>query len=260
MLALGRGCLLEVVDMFTLTGRKAHGRVRRRRSLRRVKRTGAYAAACCIVVASMSTTAVGGDAIVSAARDVASLMRDRSPGPRTSGLLVKNKSDQHPSARALANTRSAPIGSEEKAASPALLSVTPELPSPDGRLILDNPALATALAPPALAGTLGLPVLAGPPEGGFGEGGGFGGGGGGLIGIPGGGVAPPGSVTPPGGATPPGDGTIPPANSPPLPVSAVPEPSTWMMMILGFGAIGFSLRRKRQSSTEGEFKGLSRRA
>jgi hypothetical protein len=251
--------------MFTLTGRKAHGRVRRRRSLRRVKRTGVYAAACCIVVASMSTTALGGDAIVSAARDVASLIRDRSPGPRTSGILVKNKSDQQPRARALANTRSAPIRSEDRAASPALLSITPELPSPDGPPILDNPALATALAPPALAGALGSPVLAGLPESGFGGvgigGGGFGGGGGGgLIGIPDGGVAPPGSVTPPGGATPPSDGTTPPASSPPLPVSAVPEPSTWMMMILGFGAIGFSLRRKRQSSTEGEFKGSSRRA
>jgi len=29
--------------------------------------------------------------------------------------------------------------------------------------------------------------------------------------------------------------------------SAVPEPSTWAMMLLGFGAIGFSMRRKRPS-------------
>ena len=27
--------------------------------------------------------------------------------------------------------------------------------------------------------------------------------------------------------------------------SAVPEPSTWAMMLLGFGAVGFSMRRKR---------------
>ena len=27
--------------------------------------------------------------------------------------------------------------------------------------------------------------------------------------------------------------------------SAVPEPSTWMMMLLGFGAVGFALRRKK---------------
>jgi hypothetical protein len=27
--------------------------------------------------------------------------------------------------------------------------------------------------------------------------------------------------------------------------SAVPEPATWAMMLLGFGAIGFSMRRRR---------------
>ena len=31
-------------------------------------------------------------------------------------------------------------------------------------------------------------------------------------------------------------------------VSAVPEPGTWAMMLLGFGAIGFSVRRKRTST------------
>lgn len=29
---------------------------------------------------------------------------------------------------------------------------------------------------------------------------------------------------------------------------AVPEPSTWAMMLMGFGAIGFSLRRRKQTS------------
>ena len=28
-------------------------------------------------------------------------------------------------------------------------------------------------------------------------------------------------------------------------LSLVPEPSTWMMMLLGFGAIGFAMRRSR---------------
>ena len=32
-------------------------------------------------------------------------------------------------------------------------------------------------------------------------------------------------------------------------VSAVPEPATWMMMLLGFGAIGFSVRRRRNATT-----------
>jgi hypothetical protein len=30
-------------------------------------------------------------------------------------------------------------------------------------------------------------------------------------------------------------------------VPAVPEPATWAMMLLGFGAIGFSMRRRRSS-------------
>jgi hypothetical protein len=30
------------------------------------------------------------------------------------------------------------------------------------------------------------------------------------------------------------------------PVPAVPEPATWGMMLLGFGAIGASMRRKRK--------------
>ena len=32
--------------------------------------------------------------------------------------------------------------------------------------------------------------------------------------------------------------------------AAVPEPSTWAMMLVGFGAIGFSLRRRRSASVQ----------
>jgi hypothetical protein len=32
------------------------------------------------------------------------------------------------------------------------------------------------------------------------------------------------------------------------PVTAVPEPATWAMMLLGFGAVGFSIRRKRRTA------------
>jgi hypothetical protein len=32
------------------------------------------------------------------------------------------------------------------------------------------------------------------------------------------------------------------------PAAAVPEPSTWAMMLLGFGAVGFTLRRSRQTA------------
>lgn len=34
-----------------------------------------------------------------------------------------------------------------------------------------------------------------------------------------------------------------------LAVRAVPEPATWMMMILGFGAVGFGMRRRRSAGT-----------
>jgi hypothetical protein len=48
-------------------------------------------------------------------------------------------------------------------------------------------------------------------------------GGGGLLPIPGGGL-----IISPGG------------------VSAIPEAETWMMMVIGFGALGFMLRRRRK--------------
>lgn len=35
--------------------------------------------------------------------------------------------------------------------------------------------------------------------------------------------------------------------------SAVPEPGTWMLMILGFGAVGFTMRRRQQSSVRLQF-------
>jgi len=30
------------------------------------------------------------------------------------------------------------------------------------------------------------------------------------------------------------------------PVGAVPEPATWAMMLLGFGAVGFAMRRRQR--------------
>ena len=36
-------------------------------------------------------------------------------------------------------------------------------------------------------------------------------------------------------------------------VSPVPEPTTWAMMLLGFGAIGFAARRSRKGQFVGPF-------
>jgi hypothetical protein len=57
----------------------------------------------------------------------------------------------------------------------------------------------------------------------------------------GGGGSPPG-----GGGGPPGGGGGSPPGSPPLLVTpAVPEPGTWMTMLMGFAFIGWSMRRQR---------------
>jgi hypothetical protein len=109
--------------------------------------------------------------------------------------------------------------------------------------------LLPAAAPPVLPVAEALPTLAelpmsGPavfipfPGGGifFPGGGGPGGGGGG----PGGGGGGPGG----GGGGPPPPPPPPPPPTP-TPFSAVPEPGTWAMMLLGFGMIGLTLRRRR---------------
>jgi hypothetical protein len=85
----------------------------------------------------------------------------------------------------------------------------------------------------------------------------WGGGGGGAGGGGGGGGGNPPTDTPTDngpGSNPPGSN--PPADNPPVitnpgpdaPVSAVPEPAVWAMMLVGFGAVGFALRRGRKLS------------
>lgn len=72
---------------------------------------------------------------------------------------------------------------------------------------------------------------------------GGGGGGPGPIGsLPGGGGGGGG-----GSISTPVDPILPPAPPPP-PVAVVPEPATWAFMILGFGLIGFALRRSRRGA------------
>lgn len=45
--------------------------------------------------------------------------------------------------------------------------------------------------------------------------------------------------------------TPPPGGSPPPPVPGVPEPQTWVMMIVGFGLLGGFLRRRRNKLAKG---------
>jgi hypothetical protein len=60
---------------------------------------------------------------------------------------------------------------------------------------------------------------------------------------------PPGFFSPPPGGFvfPPGSPNSPPIVTPPgSPPPAVPEPATWAMILLGFGMIGWTLRRSQQ--------------
>jgi hypothetical protein len=125
-------------------------------------------------------------------------------------------------------------------AGPALASTSDCLPAaslrgPDlgdgttgGIQALNGPVL------PPIAGTEGglTPVQFGSGDGGGGGGGGFG------PGTPGGGGGTPGGGTPGGGT--PGGGT-PGTGLPPISSNA-PEPTSWALMISGFGLVGAAMR------------------
>ena len=143
----------------------------------------------------------------------------RSPGERSQGQLADTKAPKTPLAdaggpheRALAKVRP-PVPSIK------LISLTPVAPQSIEGLppeLLVQPGTIPASGGGDLAGSF-PPSGAGPVFLGSFPGGGGGGGGGSIV-------------TP---------------ETPPV-TSAVPEPSTWAMMILGLGAIGASLRRSRR--------------
>jgi len=164
-------------------------------------------------------TFMGGDAVqaaVAKAQSLADLIGQRSPGQRTTAQLTKTKH-----ARALAKSRARP---HVDVPSPGELAKV-LLPPPSPEVALD-------LAPPLRLASLTMPPPAAafilPPSGG---------GGGGVISPPGGGGG--------GGVTPPGTDTFPNEPREPVVPSAVPEPGTWALMLLGFGLVGWRARRNR---------------
>lgn len=155
----------------------------------------------------------------------------RSPGARGATDTLKGKakpklaentpapSTTKPTQRALGKTFDEPLQSLAGPLAPA---------PPIEFLPLDTSSSGATL--PAIA--LPIPIGGGffsPVTGGFG--GGIGGGGGGGD-----------TPTPP-----------PPAPPPPLPpiAAAVPEPSTWMLLLIGFAAVGASLRRAKSNQNSG---------
>lgn len=192
--------------------RKRRSMVERRRRNRRLLAAAAalvFAAGTATTVASFTGTDLAG-AAEARARSLVDLIGQRSPGARTEAQLTKTKH------RAVAERDPAPADAHV----PANLAEVIAPPVPD--------IVPVDLAPPLQLTFLEMPPVPGlpmPPPGG---GGGVppGGGGGGCCG------GPPNS--PP--ETPP--------NTPPPP--PLPEPGTWLTMLLGFGFVGWGMRRNHQ--------------
>lgn len=161
----------------------------------------------------------------------------RSPGARIGGTALKAKKPR------LA------LSTPEKG--PAAGAGTPEVPVADVLGGTTGPlGPAGSVFPPDFT-SLVLPEFAPVGPGGIPGGGGSPGsgtpffppGGGGAVIVPGtpggGGPGTPGG----GGPDNPNPGN---PNPPPPPVPAVPEPATWLMLIAGFGFIGYAMRTKRR--------------
>jgi len=167
--------------------------------------------------------------IAAALADPLAVLEGRSPGRRPSGALAQSKPKKQipiglgkPSERVLANVRSRPF---IPAAMTKGVGQSPYMMVPG---IFDAPAatqnaLATAVEPTSTANSNGL--------------------GGGLL-----------PIAPPllgGGGTP----VTGPTTDVPAPVSPVPEPQTWLMMIIGFLVTGQVLRaRPRARADQNELK------
>jgi hypothetical protein len=153
------------------------------------------------------------EAAVSKAQDLADLLSERSPGARTQDELTK-----HP--RAAANIRTHP-----KQAAPRTAPDGPKTGALVDLLLLPPVPveIASAQLPPPFAPppTLGA-VLASTP-----------------------GFTPP--VGSPGGSA-----TLPSSEPREVlpPTSAVPEPGTWGMMLMGFGLIAWRVRRRRPAGAK----------
>lgn len=197
---------------------------------KKVRRALAVAAAIALVFSIESTNLAGSGSLAArghAFMDALTLIASRSPGERISAFLTKTKLQHAPAAdatdrqaRALPRTRTPKPDLDKKfepfreaAAAPARNEELPLLAfNPPGELIPGFP-----YAPGGGGGT------ALPPNGGVG----------GLPPWGGGGIGGPGGGT---------------DTKPTEPPPAVPEPATWAVWMLGFGMLGWVLRRRSGAS------------
>jgi hypothetical protein len=183
-------------------------------------------AAMAVVPAGIvATGAPGSEAIAAAVADPLSVLDARSPGTRAPGALSNSKALKATDVqkRVLSNLNGVPGTETPAAATPLAQPVAPtEAPGTIiPAIVAAGPGEAAAIAPLVAGGAPGaalFPGVAIAP----GVVGGSGAGGGGAAG-----------TTP---ATP---------ATPTTPVPAIPEPETWLTLLLGFGAIGGALRFPR---------------
>lgn len=198
--------------------RKGKRGVDRRR--RKERQSLLLAGGAALTLAIASTLAVGSltgvdvaAAAVTKARSFLDLMSQRSPGRRTAANLIKTKhKPRHYAVLAERSPAQMPVPAAYR---PLVDNLVPPVVLPDLFPEMPSYASETPVAPAIYApGVGGLGVVL---QGG-GGGGGSGGGGGGTGGGGGGGSQPP----------------------------STPEPSTWAMMIAGFGLTGLMMRRGRR--------------
>jgi hypothetical protein len=159
--------------------------------------------------------------IIAALEDPLALFAERSPGERGAGPLLSTKPGG-PAERVLSGVRDRDPAA---GAPPAVAPITPDDIAALGNGVPGDGGLPGGGDAPGQALGNASPFFAPFTPAGFGD------------------PGDPGIVRSP---TPPGDG---PPGFPPPPlggVTAVPEPATWAMLILGFFGIGAALRRRRE--------------
>lgn len=175
-------------------------------------------------VGTLAALGKGGIALAaSVLRDPAALIAGRSPGDRGNDLIqskpaLRAVESSGPQERVLDEVRTRPAGVPPVPAASAPADTIDIGPTPDDRIPVG--LITGSSLPEQIAGVPdGSPLLPPPP----------------LAG----GALPPSTG---GGSG--GGGTVPPPAI--EPVSPVPEPSTWVLLLSGFFAVGVGLRREKR--------------